>query len=165
MAILVSFILFITIETQLFDDRWWGAGEPIYVKALPWTEHDTVGHIRNVRFENITARSENGVLVWGEQPDRIQDITFTNIALTVDKWTKFPGGKLDLRPCHGENNGYRSGVIAHPTRAVILRNAQNIFLSKFDVTMSRAVPGSGDMAMETDNISGLKLSEFSHRLL
>ena len=155
----------VTIQTQLFDDRWWGAGEPIYVKALPWTERDTVGHIRNVRFENIEARSENGVLVWGERPDRIQDISFTNIELTVDRWTKYPGGKLDLRPCPGAENGYHSGVVDHPTRAVILHNAGNVTLRDFHVALGRGLADADRTPIESDNVPGLALAGFSHRVL
>ncbi len=133
----------ITIETRRFDERWWGAGEPIYVKALPWEEGEKVGRVRHVRFKNIRARSESGVLVWGEEPDRIEDIVFENVHVGVDKWTKYPGGKLDLRPMPGKENGYFTSMIARPTTGILLHNAGGVTLRKVDVTLSAAVADAG----------------------
>jgi polygalacturonase len=162
----VEDILFsnMTIETRIFDDRWWGRGEAIYVKALPWTDHDKVGRIHNVRFQNIEARSENGVLVWGQSPDRIEDIAFDNVRLTLEKGSKYPADHLDLRPCPGRDNGYASGVVEHPARAVILHDAQRIALHKFEIILVTGAPQSKRPPMEVENVPGLTLSEFSTRM-
>ena len=154
-----------SIETRIFDDRWWGRGEPIYVKALPWTEHDKVGHIRRVRFENIKARGENGILVWGERPDRIEDIQFENIRFTLEKWSKYPTGQLDLRPCHGRDNGYAAGVVAHPTCAVLLHHAQKVTLRQFEVTLGASIPEAGRVPIEIGNVQDLRLEEFRSRFV
>ena len=153
----------IEIETRLFNDRWWGKGEPIYVKALPWTEKDKVGKIRNVRFENIKARGENGILVWGETPDRIENIHFENVQLTLDKWTKYPSGRLDLRPVPGKHDGYATGLLERPTCAVCSTTHKRVTLHKFDVAFGESIPPAGRIPIETDNIQDLRLSDFTSR--
>jgi polygalacturonase len=152
----------VTIETRLFDDRWWGNGEPIYVKALPWTNKDKVGQIRNIRFQNIKARAENGILVWGESPDRIVDIHFDNIQLTLAKWTKFPADRLDLRPCQGQDNGYANAVIPHSTHGMILHNAQKVTVNKFDLVIGATFTAAAQMPIEQENVVDLQLTDFTH---
>ncbi len=146
----------ITIETRLFNDLWWGRGEPIYVKALPWTETDRVGRIRNVRFRDIRARSENGILVWGESPDRIDGIEFENVDLTLTKWSKHPGGKLDLRPCPGGDNGYASGVIPHPTLPLIVRNARDVSFRGCRVRVAPGVAPKEAGVLRIENVEGFR---------
>jgi polygalacturonase len=145
------------IETRLFHDRWWGRGEPIYIKALPWTENDRVGCIRNVKFLNIQARSENGILVWGESPDRIEDIVFENVRLRVAKWSKIPGGQLDLRPCLGAENGYASGVVNHPVHAVMLRNARDVTFRKCEVILESNLPDVYSGMLDVRHVDPLRI--------
>lgn len=57
----------ISIETRHFSPaHWWGAAEPIAVTALKRKPKTRIGRIRNVRFQNIRCRSENGILIHGE---------------------------------------------------------------------------------------------------
>ncbi len=54
----------IVIQTRLGTGHWWGKGEPIRVSARPWNPKvSQIGHIKNVRFRNITAESEGGIIV------------------------------------------------------------------------------------------------------
>ncbi len=54
----------IVIQTRLVTGHWWGKGEPIQVSALPWNPKiSQIGHIKNVRFRNITAESPSGIIV------------------------------------------------------------------------------------------------------
>lgn len=102
----------IIIEGRLFDNVWWGKAEPIYVTAYkrqPGNARDanwrfakgqtigSVGEVRNILFNNITAKSENGVYVGGE-PGKISNIRFQNVDLEIEKMTSFKGGLYDLRP-------------------------------------------------------------------
>lgn len=153
----------ITVETRLFHDRWWGRGEPIYVKALPWTRKDKVGRIRNVQFINIRAKSENGILIWGEQPDRIRDILLENVRIHVAKWSSIAGGKLDLRPCAGENDGYGSGVVEHPVRPFMLHNAQDVTIRNCEAIYDADATGI-DGALEVSHIESLKIDGLVSRV-
>lgn len=144
------------IETRIFHDRWWGRGEPIYVKVLPWTENDRVGRTRNVRFQNIRARSENGVLVHGYEPENIDGLEFENVHIKLGKWSKWPGGQLDLRPCPGERDGYGSGVIAHPTYGWILQKAKNVTLRNCSVTWEDGLPDYFKDPLFVEQVDGLR---------
>ena len=148
------------IETRLFHDRWWGRGEPIYVKVLPWTEKDSVGQTRNIRFQNIRARSENGVLVHGATPGNIQNVEFENVHIELAKWSKWPGGQLDLRPCPGKNDGYDSGVTSHPTYGFLLQNARGVTLRNCSATWTGEKPEYIETALNSEGVEGLLLENF-----
>lgn len=92
----------INIETRRFSpDHWWGSGEPIAVTALPRRESTALGSIRNVRFENINCRGENGILIYGYAPKHIRQLSFCKVNLALHKETKWPKYAHDLRPSCG----------------------------------------------------------------
>ena len=148
------------IETRHFHDRWWGCGEPIYVKVLPWTEKDSVGTTRNIRFQNIRAKSENGILVHGATPENLQGIEFENVHIKLAKWSKWPGGLLDLRPCPGEQDGYGSGVFKHPTYGFILQKAKGVTLRNCSVTWEGKLPDYFKDALLVAEVEDLTLDGF-----
>ena len=61
-----------------------------------------LGVIRNVRFENINCRSENGILVFGKSNAHICDIFFSNVSVELYRKTDWPCFVHDLRPTCGE---------------------------------------------------------------
>ncbi len=94
----VSNVLFsdIVIETRFFDRVWWGRGEPIHVSVAPYRAPN--GEVRNLRFRNILARSEGGVVVHSEGIDCISGLVFDGVRVEIDRWSGRPGGFWDLRP-------------------------------------------------------------------
>ena len=149
------------MATRLFHDDWWGRGEPICIKAVPWTDFDTTGTIRNISFKNITAQSENGVMIYGWQPGLIDQILFENVRIELSKWSKWPGGQLDLRPSRGPNNGYENGVCKHPTSGFNLHNAGEVILRDCQVTWSGDLPDYFQHALQYDHVDKLILENFS----
>ena len=145
------------IETRLFHDSWWGKGEPIHVSAVPWTKEHNIGHIRRVRFINIMCRGENGVFVQGHKKGLIEDILFENVRVEIDKWTKIPGGKHDIRPCDGE------GVYEHPTSGFFIKNASNVVLRNCEVIWGENPQSYFRHAVETHGTDNLKLENFRGR--
>lgn len=92
----------IAIQTRLFHrEVFWGMAEPIALTVLKRKENTQVGHIRNIRFSNIFCESENGILLYGEQPGHISDITFSNVSLDLRQATDHEKGLHDLRPTIG----------------------------------------------------------------
>ncbi|MFW5840852.1 MAG: glycoside hydrolase family 28 protein, partial [Planctomycetota bacterium] len=87
------------IETRYFSPNWWGRAEPIYVTAIHRAPGTKLGKVRNVRFSNCLCRSENGVFIAGSEDSPIQDLTLDNVRVEIDKWSKWPGGIHDRRPC------------------------------------------------------------------
>ena len=93
----------LTIETRMFKpEMFWGRAEPIAITALRRTEDTVPGTIRNVRFSNIFCTAENGILLWGEEPGRIEGISFDHVSLTLRNVTKYEKGPHDLRPTLGD---------------------------------------------------------------
>jgi hypothetical protein len=141
------------IETRLFDDAWWGRGEPIVVKALPWTERDRVGRIRNVTFRNILARSENGVYVEGETSDRIEGLRFESVHVTLEKSSRWPGGRVDRRPC----TPYTEELRPQPTSGFMLQKATDVSIHDCSVRWQGTMPEYFAHALDADEVQNLTI--------
>lgn len=104
----------IQMDCQLWSDVWWGQAEPIYVTSFPrangnhkdanwrFPKGETVGRcgeVSRIFFNNITAVSENGCFVGGEEKGKVNNIYFNNVRLFKKKVTNYEGGQIDLRPC------------------------------------------------------------------
>lgn len=125
------------VETRLFHHKWWGQAEPIYVTSLPRNDKTTVGHIKNVRFDQILCRSENGAFIAGSETGgnkTIDNVIFSNVRIEIDKWSKWPGGKHDRRPIDGQEHGGLHNAMIH---GVFLECAQNIQLNNVDVVWGK----------------------------
>ena len=132
------------IETRLFFEKWWGHGEAIKISAIPWLEEDEIGHVRNIHIRNVIARSENGILVYGWRPGLIQNLTFENVDLTVDRFSKWPGGELDLRPTPQDGADYKKGIMKHPLSAFMIREAEGVTIRNCRVAFTDAARSSGE---------------------
>lgn len=141
------------LETRLFDDAWMGRGEPIVLKALPPTSLSRPGRIRNVVFRNVLARSENGVYVEGEQPDRIEGVRFESVDLTIAKSSRWPGGRVDRRPCTTD------GIRPHPTSGFMIEKASDVTLRNCSVRWEGHAPEYFAHALETDDVQNLTIDQ------
>jgi polygalacturonase len=137
----VSDVIFsnMIIEGHLFSDVWWGKAEPIYVTAYRrakinhkdanWrfpkgATEGRVGKVMNIYFSNIRCNSENGVYVSAESPDKIENIYFDQVDITINKTTTIPGGMYDRRPANVEGfvKGSTSGFYFDGAKAITVRN-------------------------------------------
>lgn len=145
----------IIIETRFFDPIWWGHGEPIYIAAYPW--RGASGHTRTVRFRNILARSENGVLIRSEEDGCITGLVFDGVRIEIDRWSGRAGGHWDLRP-HPTD-----GLIEHDTSGFHLERVSDVTLRDCEVAWAQP-PGerSEDLqhALNVNLVDGLRLSGF-----
>ena len=92
----------ITIETRLFHkDVFWGNAEPVAVTVLKRKDGARVGRVRGVRFSNIFCTSENGILLYAEEPGAISQVSFDNVGLRLRRATDYEKGLHDLRPTAG----------------------------------------------------------------
>jgi len=114
------------VETQLYSEEWWGSGEPIFVRAAPW--HAEVGRIRNIRFRNILARGEGGVVIYAHRPGLIDNVLLDGVRVELTRHTDRPG-RRDLRP--GAGGGPHPAVVPgiHIERAdqVVVRDCQIVW--------------------------------------
>lgn len=125
------------VEGKLFSDVWWGKAEPIYVTSYPratanhkdanwrFPKGATEGHcgeVSNIWFRNIVCDSENGSFIGGDTPDKVNNIHFENVSLTIRKSDKYDGGVYDRRPCKGE------GFVAAPAQDIYIEQAADVFV-------------------------------------
>lgn len=120
----------IVVNSNMLPGPWWGKGEPIYVTSVPRDADTDLGAIRNVRFSNVVARSENGALVYGSEESDIQNVEFDNvrIELTGTEHADEVGGNFDLQPSSAV-----TPIFANDIAGVHVENASEVTMR--DVTV------------------------------
>lgn len=121
----------ILIETRRFCPDWWGTAEPIVLTTLNRDENTKSGKIKNVRFQNITCKGENGVLVHGNADNHIENVTFENVQVELTKTSKWPCGLYDLRP------SLQYGVEKAQNAGFFLRYADGVTVEKSSVRFGK----------------------------
>jgi polygalacturonase len=139
----------LVIETKIFDSKWWGRGEPIQVAALPWTEHSRLGVIRDIRFSNIICNSENGAVIFADEPGHIENISFDRVSIHVSRPENFPGGQQDLRP------NDRGGLRDIATSGFLLSHASGVTFRDCSVTWGPNPPDYFKYALDASASPGL----------
>lgn len=135
------------VDCRLFSDVWWGKSEPIYITSYPravgnhkdagWrfpkgATEGRCGAVSNIRFNNITCVTENGIFIGGDEPGKVSDITLNNVTVDFVKRSPYDGGVFDRRPCVGE------GFITAPSVSLYADCAAGITLRDFNY--SAALP-------------------------
>lgn len=141
------------VQTRIFSDKWWGRGEPIYVSAVPW--HDVIGRIRNVRFVNVLAQSENGVYISGDAPGLVDSILLENVRVELSKTSKVPGGRYDRRPA-----GQGQAIFEHDTAGFHIDTASRVTLRNCEVAWGEGIPDYYASAIEAINAPDLVVEGF-----
>ncbi|MCC8023246.1 MAG: glycoside hydrolase family 28 protein [Clostridiales bacterium] len=119
----------IMIETRRFCPDWWGTAEPITITSFNRDSDTKSGRVRNIRFQNVTADGENGVLLHGTADNPIEDVTFEQVRIRLNKHTKWEAGKYDLRPCidYGVEEDANSAFYLRHCRNITIRRTQTSF--------------------------------------
>ena len=82
-----------------------GKSEPIYVTSLPRRDGHKVGKIRNVRFQNILCKSENGIVIHSDETAPIEDLVLDNVRRFGYQSKDLVNGQveveMDFRPNEG----------------------------------------------------------------
>lgn len=148
----------IIIVNRLHSGHWWGKGEPIHLSALRESEQGPAGKISNIRFSNITAQSETGILVYGTKESRIEHLSFRNVQLSVrrGKYTDSYGGNFDLRPAASK----AEALFKHDIPAFYAQYVKDLSLEGFEVEWGDGLPDFFTHALEVDHFDGLQLSGF-----
>jgi hypothetical protein len=148
----VSNVLFsnIVVHTRLFDDAWWGHGEPIYVAVNRW--FDTVGTIRDVRFVNVVAQAENSVVVRG-RPGDISGVVLDGVSVTLAGNPRLPGGRIDVRPAAEQ-------FVEGPTAGFRLEHASDVTLRGCRVRWAGEPAAHFGPALVATDVAGLSVIDF-----
>ena len=88
-----------------------------------------LGHIRGVTFRNITAFTENGIVIVGSPGNAIQDVSIVDMRLSLVKVTSLPGGYRDVRP------GVATCIKGVPDDAVYLEDVNNMRIQGLQVSL------------------------------
>jgi hypothetical protein len=142
------------VETRYFSDNWWGASEPVYISARPRTEGESVGKIDNVVFNNLMCHCENGVFIDGCEESRPTNILLDNVILTLEKTSKWPGGRYDSRP------GVEGAVFESPTAGIRCRNAGRVTVRDCEVRWKGNVEEYFGSAIDARGVAELELDNF-----
>lgn len=115
------------IETRRFCPDWWGTAEPIVITTFNRDENTKSGHIKNIRFSNISCKGENGVLIHGTSDNMIENVTFENVQVELTKTSKWQTGLYDMRP------GLNKEIEESKNSAFYVKNASNVTILKSSV--------------------------------
>jgi polygalacturonase len=137
------------IGTRIFDEKWWGRGEPIQVLALPWAADSRLGVIRDVRFSNLICTAENGAMVYAAEPGHIENVSFDRVSIHLVRPAAYPGGRQDLRPTAGD------GLPALPTSGFLVRDAAGVRFRDCAVTWGPDAPDYFRYALDAAAAPGL----------
>ena len=129
----------ISIETRRFSEDWWGTAEPIAITCFDRDENTSAGKIKNIRFSNINCKGENGILVHSTEKNRIENLLFENVSVTLSKSSKWPCGLYDLRPC------LEYGVINQKNSPVYMRYADNVTFRNCNFSFEKTSEGYGEI--------------------
>lgn len=153
----VSNVVFSDIQflSRYFADPWWGHGEGISLTALPRTAQTKLGMMQDILFTNITGRSENSLRINGSPGSHIQNVRMESVYVTVDRWTKYPGGRYDNRP-----TTVLEPLETHGTAGLSIRYADGVVLRNVTLRWGKKVPNYFTSALETDHATGVELWDF-----
>ena len=88
-----------------------------------------MGSIKNIRFNNIIARSEAGILVYGEKSGIIQDLVFDDVQLEIKSGEhgETYGGNFDLRPVAD----LKDAIFVHDIPGLFAQNVNGLDIRRF----------------------------------
>lgn len=151
----------IIIKNQLFTGHWWGQGEPIHISALRLRSFDLnekLGVISNIRFSNIIAETESGVIIYGNDKSIIKNVSFENVKLKIRKSpiNEQFGGNFDLRP----NTVTEESLFAHDIPALFTKYTDGLMLKNFSVEWEEDLPNFFTSAIHCEEFTDLTIDGF-----
>jgi len=152
----------IVIQTRLHTGHWWGKGEPIHLSVLPERKSNAdLGRIRNVVFTNILAESETGIVMWAQEPGRIEDVTFNQVRLHVRKspLAESYGGNIDLRPAYDP----QWAIFRHDLAGVFCHGVNGLTLNGIDVRWDTDMPEYFNYALWCEQTNRVAIEGFCGR--
>jgi Glycosyl hydrolases family 28 len=114
----------ITIETRLHTGDWWGKAEPIHIQSVPTTKGRKAGIIKDIRFRNIKAVGESGIILYGYETGSISNVSFDGLDFYIKNspLQKSYGGNFDLRPSAFQE----LSLFSHDIAGFFMKNVEDI---------------------------------------
>ena len=150
------------IDTHLLTGHWWGKAEPIYI-AIGEAEGQA-GSVSNVRFSNVEAQAENGIVLYGDAKGSIRDISFDQVRLLLRVTRKdvnaAVGGNFDLR---WTTDSLKTALFAHDIPGLYARYVKGLEIHGLTVQWADAMPSYYSSALEIEDAQDLDLDGFQGR--
>jgi hypothetical protein len=154
----------IVIETQLLTGHWWGKGEPIFVAIGPPRGNASHGQVRDVRFSNITADAEGGMVLYGDSGSWIHGIALDGIRLKIHAPRKnvsqLAGGNFDFR---WTATSLANAVFKHDIPGIYARYVEGFTLRDVSISWGSDLPDYFSSAVECEDFSGLEIDGLAAR--
>jgi polygalacturonase len=154
---LIEHVIFsnIVMQTRLFSGHWWGKGEPIHISAVKDYENGNGGKVRDIRFTDIIAEAETGILINGSAGSTIDDILLERVKLTIHpgKYTTDYGGNFDLRPAYPMD----SALFKHDIPGLYARFVNHFTLSGVEINWEKGLPQFFTNGIEIDHFHDLTI--------
>jgi hypothetical protein len=160
----VENILFsnIIIQTRLHTGHWWGHGEPIQVSALANSaDIKKIGTIKDVRFSNIIAESESGIVVRGCKDSIIKDLSFDNVKVKIKNGplSESYGGNFDLRT----SADLATAQFKHDIPAIYCKDVAGLIMRGFETEWDDGLPDFFSNSIFCENSSDVEIDGFVGR--
>jgi polygalacturonase len=152
----------IIIRSRLVTGHWWGQAEPIHISAVPWDENATaLGTISNVRFSNILAESESGIVVHGSESSLIRNLSLESVHLKLKDGPlqSSYGGNFDLRAARDVTKR----VFAHDIPALYCRYAEGLRIKGVRVAWDEPMPEFFNHALQLEDVRDVVIDGFDGR--
>ena len=148
----------IIIKNRLHSGHWWGNGEPIHVSAIRQDPDIPAGPVKNIRFRNIIAESESGIVLYGTEESPLKNVRLEDVSIHVGTgpYTSSYGGNFDLRPVYTT----RLGIFRHDIPALYSQFTENLTIQDMNVTWEQDLPPWMTHAIFCTGFSGLVIDGF-----
>ena len=152
----------VLIQTRLHTGHWWGKSEPIHISTSLHREATSEAPIQNIRFSNIVADSESGILVYGTESQPIRDLSFERIKLRIRGGANSDavGGNFDLR---GIGGGPELAIVAHAIPGLYCQYVDGLQIRGFQLEWSDPLPGYFSDGIYCDHFTNLVVDGFTGR--
>jgi polygalacturonase len=154
---LIENVLFsnIVMNTRLYSGHWWGKGEPIHISAVSDDTSGDAGKIRNIRFTNIVATAQTGIVIYGVKESLLENISFDKIKLTINpgKYSESYGGNFDLRPAYPLS----AAVFKHDIPAIYAQFVKGLSISGFDLDWAPGLPSFFTHGIQIENFEDVSI--------
>ncbi len=148
----------ITIRNRLHSGHWWGNGEPIHVSAIKQDPEIPAGPVKNIRFRNIIAESESGIVIYGTEESPVMDVLLEHVSIQMKsgKHSAAYGGNFDLRPVYTTD----LGIFKHDIPALYSQQTEGLKIMEFKVSWDKDVPLYMSHAIYCTGFSNLTIDGF-----
>ncbi len=145
----------ITIETRLHTGDWWGKAEPVHIQAVPTSAGHRAGPIRNIRFRNIRASGESGIVIYGFEKGIISGVSFDGLDFHLKNGPleKKYGGNFDLRPTADPT----LSLFSHDIPALFIKNADEVEVRNARLRYDTVMEQFFRYCIQAEDFSGLHI--------